>query len=95
MSNAKRFAKNCQVTAKIIDETIEIIVDDDGEGIDENQRENVLRPFYRIENSRNKKTGGSGLGLSITNNILLSHGGNLELLDSPMGGLRIKAVIPI
>ena len=95
LSNAKKFAKNCQVTAKIIDETIEIIVDDDGEGIDEIQRENVLKPFYRIENSRNKKTGGSGLGLSITNNILLSHGGNLELLDSPMGGLRVKAVIPI
>ena len=93
--NAKKFAHKCEVQAKIMDETIEIIIDDDGEGIPNNQRENVLKPFHRLENSRNNKTGGSGLGLSITNNILLSHGGNLELLDSPLGGLRIKVVIPI
>ena len=60
-----------------------------------NQRENALRPFHRLETSRNKETGGTGLGLGIATNIILSHGGTLELLESPMKGLRVKLTLPI
>ena len=95
LSNAKRYAKSCEISATLVDETILINIDDDGPGIALNQRENALRPFHRLETSRNKETGGTGLGLGIATNIILSHGGTLELLESPMKGLRVKLTLPI
>ena len=60
-----------------------------------NKREEALLPFNRLEHSRNKDTGGIGLGLSIANNSILSHGGELILEDSPLGGLRARILLPI
>ena len=94
-SNAKRHATICQISTILVDETIIINIDDDGPGIPENQRENALRPFHRLETSRNKETGGTGLGLAIATNIILSHGGTLELNNSPMKGLRVKLTLPV
>ena len=51
--------------------------------------------FNRIENSRNRQTGGTGLGLSIANNSILAHGGELFLEDSPLGGLRVRLLLPL
>jgi two-component system osmolarity sensor histidine kinase EnvZ len=73
---------------------IEIWVDDDGPGIPAGERENVFRPFYRLEASRNPGTGGTGLGLSIARDIVRGHGGDVRLEDSPRGGLRARVLLP-
>ncbi len=65
-----------------------IIIDDDGPGIAQEHREDVLSPFYRLDPSRTRDTGGVGLGLAIASNILKRHGGEISVLDSPLGGAR-------
>jgi len=94
ISNAIRYAKFSEVTIKTNDDSLIVYIDDDGPGINLDKREYALRPFHRLETSRNKQTGGTGLGLAIATNITLSHGGTLELLDSPLGGLRVKISLP-
>ena len=94
LSNAIRYAKNSEVILNATEDTLIVYIDDDGPGINLDKREYALRPFHRLETSRNKLTGGTGLGLSIATNITLSHGGTLELLDSPLGGLRVKISLP-
>ena len=71
-----------------------ITIDDDGPGIPKKERDNVLRPFYRLDPSRNPTTGGLGLGPSIATDIIHAHGGNLHLDDSPHGGLRVRINLP-
>lgn len=73
--------------------TLEIA--DRGPGIPADQREAVLRPFYRLESSRSHDTGGSGLGLAIVRQICSSQGWTLTLLDNPGGGLRVRLAIPL
>ncbi len=94
LSNTIRYAKNSEIILDTSEETLLVYIDDDGPGINLDKREYALRPFHRLETSRNKQTGGTGLGLSIATNITLSHGGTLELLDSPLGGLRVKISLP-
>ena len=72
-----------------------IQIDDDGPGIPISRRAEAILPFKRLEASRNQQTGGTGLGLSIANDIILSHGGQLNLLDTPKGGLRVSVILPI
>ncbi len=95
ISNACRYAKNIEVDLKETNNRLEITVDDDGPGIPENKREDVFKAFYRLEESRNKETGGVGLGLSITKDIVRSHGGSIRLSDSPLGGLRVEIKLPL
>ncbi len=95
LTNAKRYSKYTEILIKQKEDTLLIFIDDDGPGIKIEDREDALKPFHRLETSRNKNTGGTGLGLSIANNITLSHGGSLELLESPLGGLRVKVSLPI
>ena len=71
-----------------------IVFDDDGPGIPEVEYKNVMKPFYRIDKSRGQNKSGVGLGLSITNDIIRSHGGNISLEKSPLGGLRVKVSLP-
>ncbi len=96
VGNACRFGKNVRIASSLDDDTTELLItiDDDGPGIPADQREDVFKPFYRIEKSRNKKTGGVGLGLSITQDIILGHGGDITLGDSPSGGLRVVVRLP-
>ena len=68
---------------------------DDGPGIDENEYEKVMKPFYRIDKSRSQNKAGVGLGLSIANDIIRSHGGNISLEKSPLNGLRVKISLPL
>ena len=71
-----------------------IYVDDDGPGIPKNEYEKVIKPFYRIDESRGQNKSGVGLGLSIANDIIRSHGGNISLEESPLDGLRVKISLP-
>ena len=72
-----------------------IIIDDDGPGIPENERENVFKPFYKIDKSRGESKSSVGLGLSITSDTIKSHGGNIILENSPLNGLRVKIFLPL
>lgn len=95
MDNAIRFAEHVSVRAGKRDDAIEITVDDDGPGIPDDQREEVFRPFYRIEGSRNPGTGGVGLGLTIARDVVRGHGGDITLSQSPNGGLRARLRVPL
>ncbi len=95
MENARQYGGNIWVTARRGEDFIEIVIDDDGPGIPENRRDDVLRPFVRLEVSRNRDTGGSGLGLSIARDVARSHGGDLLLEESPHGGLRVVLRLPV
>ncbi len=94
VENALRYGTRVQVTAGRNGDGVEITVDDDGPGIPPEQREDVLRPFFRMEGSRNPQTGGIGLGLTIASDLVRSHGGTLVLQDSPLGGLRVHIRLP-
>ena len=72
-----------------------IHVDDDGPGIPAEQREDVFRPFVRLDEARNQDEGGTGLGLAIARDIARSHGGDIFLGDSPLGGLRASVRVPV
>ena len=95
LENALRYASNAEMRVRRREDTVIILIDDDGPGIPIEKRAEAILPFKRLEASRNQQTGGTGLGLSIANDIILSHGGQLDLLDSPKGGLRVRIVLPI
>lgn len=95
ISNAFDYGQTVAVKLESNNNKMEITVDDDGPGIPEDKREDVFKAFYRIEGSRNKETGGVGLGLAIAKDIITSHGGKIELSDSDMGGLRALITIPL
>ena len=94
-NNAIKYAGKAKVSTRLFDDHCEVFIDDNGPGISREKREEAILPFNRLENSRNKDTGGIGLGLSIAYNAILSHGGELFLDDSPMGGLRVRILLPI
>ena len=95
IDNAARHGDRVAVLAQRNGNVLEIIVDDDGPGIPEEMREEVFRPFFRLDQSRNVATGGTGLGLSIARDIVRTHGGDIVLTDSPSGGLRATVRVPI
>ena len=95
ISNAFNYGKTIAVGLESNNNKLEITVDDDGPGIPADKREDVFKAFYRLEESRNKETGGVGLGLSIARDIITSHGGKIELTDSELGGLRVLISIPL
>jgi hypothetical protein len=72
-----------------------VVVEDDGPGVPPDQLERVFDPFYRVEDSRNRETGGTGLGLPIARNIFRAHGGDVTLANRPGGGLRVQVVLPV
>jgi two-component system, OmpR family, osmolarity sensor histidine kinase EnvZ len=95
LDNATRHAEHVSVRAGRRDDHIDITVDDDGPGIPEQKREDVFKPFFRLEGSRNPVTGGVGLGLTIALDVVRGHGGDLILDDSPTGGLRVRIRLPL
>lgn len=95
VENAIRHAGVARVSIASADGWVKITVDDDGRGIPPQELENVVKPFYRVESSRNKDTGGTGLGLAITDSVARSHGGQLELANRPEGGLRAEITLPL
>ena len=95
VSNAAKFAKTIEIHGRQADGWLTVTVDDDGPGIPEEEIENVFKPFYRLDLSRNQNTSGSGLGLAIARDIARSHGGDIQLDISPLGGLRARFRIPV
>ncbi|MCC4241990.1 ATP-binding protein [Thalassospira povalilytica] len=95
MSNAGRYANNLSVRAGRRGQDYEIVFDDDGPGIPVDKREEVFKPFYRLEESRNQATGGVGLGMTIARDSARGHGGDVILEDAPGGGLRVRLILPI
>lgn len=95
VGNACKYAGHVWVALRTGPEAVEVIVDDDGPGIPPELREDVFRPFYRVEKSRNRKTGGIGLGLSIAQDIVHGHGGEISLENSRRGGLRVLVRLPV
>jgi len=94
IENAVRYAGHIDVRATMEDDQVWIAIDDDGPGVPADQREAVFKPFFRLDASRNPGTGGVGLGLAIARDIVLSHGGDIQLHDSPTGGLRVLIRLP-
>ena len=95
LSNSLKFSKKVEISCNKKKDYVEIIIDVDGPGIPKSERKKVLQPFYRVEDSRNRNTGGIGLGITIAADIINNHGGNFLLEQSPLGGLRAKIYLPI
>jgi two-component system osmolarity sensor histidine kinase EnvZ len=95
IGNAMRYGQTVKVAAARKGDSIEVTVDDDGPGIAPDRREEVFRPFRRLEESRNIETGGVGLGLTIARDVVHAHGGAITLEDSPLGGLRARLRLPV
>jgi signal transduction histidine kinase len=93
IANAVKFGSQAAV---IVEDgsSLVIRVRDDGPGIPEDQLERVFEPFYRLESSRNRDTGGSGLGLSIARDVIQAHGGSLVLRNLPVRGLEAVVTLP-
>jgi two-component system osmolarity sensor histidine kinase EnvZ len=95
-ANAWRHAnENIRIEAKNSRRFLTITVDDDGPGIAAAMREDVFKPFYRLDEARNLDASGTGLGLAIVRDIARGHGGNVTLSDSPLGGLRATVRVPV
>ena len=94
VSNAIKYGGKAVVTLTDEIDRIEITVSDDGPGIAEARREDVFRPFFRLEESRNRETGGSGLGLAVARSIVRRYGGDILLEDGVRGGLLVRIVFP-
>ena len=95
LDNAINFSKKIKITQQKVKKSILIYIEDDGPGIPSSEYENVFKPFYKIDKSRNQVKSSVGLGLSIASDIIRSHGGDIELGKSEMGGLKIKIVLPV
>jgi two-component system osmolarity sensor histidine kinase EnvZ len=95
VSNAVRYGDQVVIRAATEGQWLRVEVDDNGPGIPASERENVFKPFYRIDRARNQDEGNSGLGLAIARDIAKSHGGDVALGDSSMGGLRAIISVPL
>ena len=94
IDNACKYSKKINVKLKKSSNSILVIIDDDGPGIPKDEIENVFKPFYKIDKSRNVSKSSVGLGLSIASDIIQSHGGNIKLDKSPYNGLRVRIFLP-
>ncbi|MGE5766882.1 MAG: ATP-binding protein, partial [Bacteroidota bacterium] len=95
LANAQRHGRHVAVTAGRRKSRIEVTIDDDGPGIPPERYEDVFKPFFRLDQSRNPATGGIGLGLTIARDVARSHGGDVALEAAPGGGLRARVWLPV
>lgn len=94
IENAVKYGGGARVEIKVAADGVEFAVDDDGPGIPEEDQERVFAPFVRLEQSRNRETGGTGLGLSVARSVMRDHGGEIRLGNRPEGGLRVRIALP-
>ena len=95
IDNALKYATKVKVKQEKIRKTIVIIIEDDGPGIPASEYENVFKPFYKIDKGRSEAKSSVGLGLSISSDIIRSHGGTIELRKSETGGLEVMISLPV
>ncbi len=95
VNNACKFAENVTITGTQSENTMRIVIDDDGPGISPDMREDVFRPFFRLDDARNLDEAGTGLGLAIARDIARSHGGEIKLAESKKGGLQATISVPM
>lgn len=95
VDNAIKYGERARLRLKVSDGFCTLEIDDDGPGIPESLQPRVFEPFFRTETSRNRDTGGIGLGLTTVRSITLDHGGNIELRNRKEGGLRVTVQLPM
>jgi len=95
IENGLNYATNVYINITKSTNRINITIDDDGVGIPINEYKNVFKPFYRLDESRNLNHSGVGLGMSIAEDIIRSHGGNIELNESKYKGLQVRISLPL
>ena len=94
IENAKRYANFVNISLDRKNEDVVIIIEDDGQGVPRENYKDIFRPFFTLDKSRNKSVGGSGLGMSISRDIVRSHGGDINLDKSTLGGLKVIINLP-
>jgi signal transduction histidine kinase len=95
VDNALAYGRTAQVEIAMKDGALVVSIDDEGPGIPADQRHTVLEPFHRLEKSRNRATGGAGLGLAVVRNLVEAHGGTIEIGAAPSGGTRVNVTLPV
>ena len=95
VNNALRYGRRADVSVRALPAAVHIVIEDEGPGIPEAQLEAVMKPFFRLESSRNRLTGGSGLGLYIARDLIARQGGELTLANRAEGGLRATISLPV
>jgi len=95
IDNSIKYAETINLRLSKRNNNIIVTIDDDGIGIPENEHQNVFKPFYKLDKSRGDSKSSVGLGLSISSDIIKSHGGNILLEKSPLNGLRVKIFLPL
>lgn len=94
VDNAVKYGHQAHVSAAVRSNGILVTIDDDGPGIPDDRREDVFKPFHRLEQSRSRETGGTGLGLTVARTIIRAHGGDIALSNRSAGGLRAEIHLP-
>jgi signal transduction histidine kinase len=95
VDNALTYGNAAHLSIDADSEFVALTVDDEGPGIPADQREAILEPFVRLEDSRNRRTGGAGLGLAVARSLVEAHGGTISIADAPSGGARVTVKLPL
>ena len=94
LDNSVKYAKKISVNLQKKNSTILLSIDDDGPGVDKSEFHNITKPFYKIDKSRSQSKSSVGLGLSISSDIIKSHGGDIHFNKSKLGGLKVTISLP-
>ena len=95
VENAVHHGARVAISAVRRDDVVSVAIEDDGPGIPEDQREEVFKPFFRLDDARNPRTGGAGLGLAIARDVARGHGGDIRMSGGSLGGLRAELRLPV
>ena len=95
IDNAIKYGRVAHVRIALRDQNVVTSVDDEGPGIPADQRDAMLEPFNRLETSRNRATGGAGLGLAVVRNLVEAHGGTINIAETARGGARVTVELPL
>ena len=94
LGHAINYGERARLTVEDRPDAIVVWIDDDGPGIPEELCEEVFKPFRRLEASRSRETGGTGLGLTVARTIIRAHGGDISLRNRTEGGLHVEVTLP-